>query len=128
MTLEAMLDVDGEAMFQYADRSGPFGYLRPLIELVNRRPVSIVPTKYDTASYDLVIVGTPVWARSVSSPIRAYLAANASRLPLVAVFWSYRSPGARRAKAGEAVDMQVGLHDFFQNQAGRSPPRGGTSA
>jgi len=51
----------------------------------------------DPSIYDLIIVGTPVWAWSVSSPVRAYLLANKPRLPSVAFFCTLGGAGADRA-------------------------------
>ena len=47
--------------------------------------------------YDLVVIGTPVWAWSLSSPVRAYLLANKSRLPAVAFFCTLGGAGSDRA-------------------------------
>ena len=94
--LARMLDADSEEIVDIGGRAGPFGYLRSLIEAVNGRPADIARAKRDAAGYDLVVIGTPVWADSVSSPVRAYLVANRSRLQRVAFFCCF---GRRRSKA-----------------------------
>jgi menaquinone-dependent protoporphyrinogen IX oxidase len=40
----------------------------------------------DSASYDLVVVGTPIWAGAVAPAIRTYLSQNKERLKRVASF------------------------------------------
>jgi flavodoxin len=85
-SLSALLRCEIEEIVEARDRSGILGILRSMIEAVRKRPSSIIPSQKDPASYDLVIVGTPVWAWSVSSPVRAYLIANRARLPEVAFF------------------------------------------
>jgi hypothetical protein len=45
------------------------------------------------------VIGTPVWAWSVSSPVRAYLAANKDRLPDVAFFCTLGGNGSDTAFA-----------------------------
>jgi hypothetical protein len=47
----------------------------------------------------LVVIGTPVWAWSVSSPVRAYLSANKQRLPEVAFFCTMGGRGSATAFA-----------------------------
>jgi hypothetical protein len=45
------------------------------------------------------VIGTPVWAWSVSSPVRAYLTANKDRLPAVAFFCTLGGAGSETAFA-----------------------------
>jgi hypothetical protein len=70
------------------------GYLKSIWEANRKQPANILSTKNDPASFDLVVIGTPVWAWSVSSPIRAYLLANRGRLPDVAFFCTMGGRGA----------------------------------
>ena len=72
----------------------PLGYLRSLVEAMRQSCVDIVPHGLDVASYDLIVIGTPVWAGSVSSPVRAYLAENRQQLPHVAFFCSLGGRGS----------------------------------
>lgn len=53
--------------------------------LIRATPPIESPAK-DPGDYDLVVVGTPVWAWSVSSPIRSYLQQNAQRFKRVAFY------------------------------------------
>ena len=62
-----------------------------------KRGASITPMNTDPASYDLVVVGTPVWAWSVSSPVRSYLAAYRGHLPDIAFFCTMGGRGSERA-------------------------------
>ena len=69
-----------------------FGALR-------QKPSRIAATGKDASAYDLIVIGTPVWAWSVSSPVRAYLTANKARLPEVAFFCTLGGAGDDRAFA-----------------------------
>jgi len=91
--LAAELKCDAEEIVVTISRTGLLGIMRSLIEAMRQRPASIKPTRFDPSSYDLVVIGTPVWAWSVSSPIRAYLMENAKNLPLVAFFCTLGSRG-----------------------------------
>jgi flavodoxin len=84
--MAARLGADIEAVQEPRDRSGIWGYLRSLREALNRRVVEIRPSTKDPAGYDLVILGTPVWAHSVCSPMRSYIAAHQQRIKALAVF------------------------------------------
>ena len=84
--LARTLRCDLEEITEAKSRTGVFGYMRSATEALLKRPVAIAATQRDVAGYDLVIVGTPVWCASLSSPVRAYLTANAVRLPDVAFF------------------------------------------
>jgi hypothetical protein len=45
----------------------------------------------------LVVIGTPVWARNVSGPVRTYLAQNKSKFKTVAFFCTYGGSGSEKA-------------------------------
>jgi flavodoxin len=90
---------DIEPIVDKTNRLGIFGYLRSVAEALQKRNALIDPMKTDPSSYDLVIIGTPVWAWSVSSPVRSYLAAYKGRLPDVAFFCTMGGRGGERAFA-----------------------------
>lgn len=68
------------------ERHGWRGYVRSAIEAIRGRIVPLASPGRDPRAYELVVVGTPVWFGSVSSPTRSYLAANAGRFRLVGFF------------------------------------------
>lgn len=90
---------DIEAIVDPTDRSGALGYLRSAYQAFRQRTVQIGPSKHDASAYDLVVVGTPIWDASVSSPVRSYLAREAGRLPAVAFFCTCGGRGGERAFA-----------------------------
>ncbi len=95
--LAKVLQADVEPIVDRSSRSGIAGYLRCLIEAVRQKGAPIEAARRDAASYDLVIVATPVWASSVSSPVRSYLANNRARLPDIAFLCTMGGRGDRRA-------------------------------
>lgn len=97
--LSQVLDCDIEEIVEAKSRMGLFGYLRSVVEARRERPAAIAAAKRDPSSYDLVVVGTPVWAWSVSSPVRAYLITMKARLPDVAFFCTLGGAGSARAFA-----------------------------
>src|SRR5664280_1093039 len=92
--LAEALKCDLEEISEPKPRSGFLGYMRSLLEARRQRPSIIAPNKHDISSYDLVVIGTPVWAWSLSSPVRAYLMATANQLPEVAFFCTLGARGS----------------------------------
>ncbi|CAB3789786.1 hypothetical protein LMG28614_03002 [Paraburkholderia ultramafica] len=92
-----MLAADLEEICDRSNREGPGGYLRSLVDAIRKRPTEIVPAGLSVSAYDLVVIGSPVWAGSVSAPVRSYLIENRARLPQVAFFCSCGGHGAAAA-------------------------------
>ncbi|WP_168790218.1 flavodoxin family protein [Paraburkholderia aromaticivorans] len=107
-TLARMLSADLEEICDCTERRGAMGYMRCLVDSWRKRPTEIVPAGLDTSQYDLVVVGTPVWAGSVSAPVREYLLENRLKFRHVAFFSSFGGLGSQaafdemRALAGRA--------------------------
>jgi menaquinone-dependent protoporphyrinogen IX oxidase len=91
--LAADLKCDAEEIVATKNRAGFVGIMRSLIEAMRQRPAQIAATRFNPSSYDLVVIGTPVWAWSVSSPIRAYLIDNNKNFPQVAFFCTLQHRG-----------------------------------
>ncbi len=99
MALSATLGCSVEEIVESRGRDGFLGYWRSIIEARRKHLPGILPARNDPASFDLVVIGTPVWAWSVSSPVRAYLTANKDRLPAVAFFCTLGGKGSETAFA-----------------------------
>ena len=91
------LEADVEEIHDPTGRSGVVGYLRSGLEASAGVLVELEHPRRDPADYDVVVVGTPVWAMSVSSPVRTYLWHERARLPAVAFFATLGGMGAERA-------------------------------
>lgn len=97
--LAKKLGCDSEEIIEARSRRGMLGYLRSVIEARRQVPSHIAPAVKDPSTYDLIVIGTPVWAWSLSSPVRAYLCANRSKLPAVAYFCTLGGAGSEKAFA-----------------------------
>ncbi len=95
--LAAALGGDSEEIVEPGSRSGMLGYLRSVLEARRRVPSRIGAVVKDPKLYDLLVIGTPVWAWSLASPVRAYLLANKARLPAVAFFCTLGGAGSDQA-------------------------------
>ena len=88
------LPADLNPILERHDRSGWFGYLRSGFEAYKHRTPPILPAVKDAAAYDLVVLGTPVWAGNIASPMRSYLTAHGHELNRVAFFCTQGGSGA----------------------------------
>ncbi|MCX6648091.1 MAG: NAD(P)H-dependent oxidoreductase [Candidatus Bathyarchaeota archaeon] len=90
--LKTLLSADVEEITEPRGRGGPLGWLRSGKEgSEGATPPINTPAKTPT-EYDLVILGTPVWAAKMSSPMRTYLTQMKGKLPHVAFFCTCGNP------------------------------------
>jgi len=80
------LGADKEEIKELNGRGGPLGLLRLGREASERKPAQVKPLQANPADYDLIVVGTPVWAGTVSSPVRGFLDRYKEELHRVAFF------------------------------------------
>jgi flavodoxin len=89
-----MLHCDGEELRDEVKRTGFVGYMRSGRQAMKKEPVQLNDLTKNLKDYDLVIVGTPIWAFTMSAPIRTFLEQNKESLPEIAFFTtSGSSPG-----------------------------------
>jgi len=84
--IAAALGADSKEIVDATNRSGLLGFMRSGFEGMTKRMARIRQAQKDPAAHDLVVVGTPVWAGSLSSPVRAFPAQNGGRFRKVALF------------------------------------------
>jgi flavodoxin len=80
------LGADIERITDQKDRTGFVGYMSSGKEATKKVLVDIDMPQKDPANYDLVIVGTPVWAWTMCSPVRTYLTRYGPMMAKVAFF------------------------------------------
>lgn len=94
--LAARLDADIEEIREARNPHHVLHAVRLTIEALFGRESPIRLPQKDPRSYDLVVVGTPVWAGSLPSPVRTYLAIERARLESTAFFCTHKGSGAQR--------------------------------
>lgn len=80
------LGADVERIIDRKDRSGIRGWLRAGSDGTRRKPADISPPSKDPADYDLVIIGSSIWNRTITTPVRTYMQRFPGRFPEVAFF------------------------------------------
>ncbi len=90
------LGADVEEVIDSRDRKGMLGFVVAGKDAGLGRLTEIREVRSDPSAYDLVVLGTPVWAWSVTPAIRTYIAQCKDRLPRVAFFLTTGGTGADR--------------------------------
>lgn len=90
------LNADVDEIEDATPRRGALGYLQSGLEAIARGAPSI-RTHRDPGKYALVVLGTPVWAHTMASPLRSYLLMHHRSLEQVAFFCTQRRNGAQYA-------------------------------
>ena len=90
------LAADLECVQDGGAHSGIWGYVRSSYEAIRERVITIGAPIRDPSDYDLIILGTPVWAHNMCSPIRSYIAARKERFRAIAVFCTQGGSGASK--------------------------------
>jgi flavodoxin len=85
-TIAEALHSDIEEVIDQKDRRGIWGWFMAGRDATLKKLVNIGPNKHEPSNYDLVVIGTPVWAWNVTPAVRAYIAANSARFKKVAFF------------------------------------------
>ncbi len=91
------LNCDIEEIFDVKSRKGILGYIRSVIESAFKKMPEIKKTEINPEEYDVVIMGTPVWAENMASPVRTYLFNNNEKMDKVAFFCTMLGSGNKRA-------------------------------
>jgi len=96
------LEADVEEIIDRKKRAGVLGFLSGGWDAFRRKTLPIEPTQHDPAEYDLVIVGTPVWANTATPAVRSYLKEHAGGIFRAAFFCTLGGRNAGKTFA----DMQ----------------------
>lgn len=95
--LRADVEVELEEIVDTKKRKGVFGFIVAGKDAALKRTTTIEPIKADLSSYDLVVIGTPVWAGTVASPVRTFLSKHGSNVKQSAFFCTTGGTGIKGA-------------------------------
>lgn len=87
------LDCDLEEITDGGKYNGKIGYVKGGMNATMGRTSEIDPVSKNPADYDLVIIGTPVWASNMATPIYTYLLQYKNQIKNLASFCTCISGG-----------------------------------
>lgn len=82
--MDETAEVQVEEIVDTKDRSGVLGYALGGKDAMLKHTTEIEPIEADVASFDLVVIGTPVWAFTCAPAVRAFCEQFADDLDTVA--------------------------------------------
>ena len=97
--IAAALGADLEPIQEASPQQGVLRYLRCVLQSVLHQPGPIAESQHSPAGYDLVIIGTPVWAWNLPGPVRAYLARHPGQFHKLALFCTCEGSGQAKVLA-----------------------------
>lgn len=113
--LKQKLNCDIEEIIDTKNRQGPIGYITGGRDAMKEILTEIKPTEKNPADYDLVIIGTPVWASNMAPAIRTYITAQKDKLKKVAFLVTYGGSGLEKTfkRMGDSAGTQpIATLDF----------------
>jgi len=108
-TITEVLRADIEELVDTQDRKGLWGWFIGGKDAFLKIPTKIRKPEKNPAAYDLVVIGTPIWAMNVPPAIRTYLSQNAGKFKRVAFFCTTSGTSAK------------GIFEAMQNLCKKTP-------
>ncbi len=93
------LSAERDLIRETRPRQGLSGVLRALVDAAFKRPAIILAPAQDPADYQMLVLGGPVWAGRMATPVRAYATEHGPRARQVAFFCTMGGRGAETAFA-----------------------------
>ena len=90
------IECDVEEIVEKDKRRGIINYIKSGYQASRGKVNHIEELKYELSNYDLLIIGTPVWASKMSVPVRTYLNKNMGKIPLLACFCTAGGSGIEK--------------------------------
>ena len=88
-----------EEIVEKKDRGGLLGWFGAAADAALNKETEIEEGKSDVADFDVVVVGTPVWAFTAAPAVTTFLRRYGARIRKAAFFCTLNSKGAKRALA-----------------------------
>lgn len=99
--IKTKLNCEIDEIIDKKDRMGPIGYMLAGKD-ATLRDFTDIQYSINPDEYDLILIGTPVWAFTMSTAIRTYISENKDKFKEVAFFCTQSSSGSD----GTFKDMQ----------------------
>ncbi len=89
------LDADIEEIVDEIKREGIWGYIKSGSQAIRKKLTKIEQLKKDAKNYELIIIGSPVWANNMPPAIRTYLKNNNLENKKAAILITYGGSGEK---------------------------------
>ena len=109
-TIAAEVGADIEEVIDQKKRSGPIGFLTGGLDARRGKETKISANTKSPAEYDLIIVGTPVWASRPTPAIATYLKKNDLSGKKVALFFTR---GGKKPTAFDETKALIPNSDYI---------------
>lgn len=98
---------DVQPLHDRRKRTGPIGWVLSVFDALRRGTARIDPLGVDVEDYDLVFVGTPVWADAAAPAVRAFVTTFGPRCKHRAFFATHwgPQPGRTFSEMAERADQ-----------------------
>jgi menaquinone-dependent protoporphyrinogen IX oxidase len=103
------LGADLEELKDHKDWSGPVGWVKAGRAAMMKQETEIDALKNDPALYDLVLIGSPVWAGTFAPAVRMFIKSHKENLKKVAFF------------STQASDKEQGIFNRLEEFSDRQP-------
>ncbi len=97
------LSCDIEEIVDLKSRAGIKGFMVGGKDAMRRNLTEIKPVERTPSDYDIVIIGTPVWASNMTPAIRTYITYNRNKFKDIAFFCTTGGTGIERT----FIEMEV---------------------
>ena len=104
--IQEKLDCDIEKITDGGKYDGKIGYIKGGMNASMGRTSPINPISKNPSDYDIVIVGTPVWASSIATPVNTYLINYRDQIKKMASFCTCISGGYDKTLEKMAIISQ----------------------
>lgn len=93
------LEADIQELVDKKGRAGMLGFLRAARDAMKKQTTELEPLKYQPGDYQLIVVGTPVWASNPAPAVRTFLQSHDLSGKKVALFCTMNAQGGEQACA-----------------------------
>ena len=109
-TIQHHIKGDIEEIIDTKNRKGLLGYLRSGRQALAKKLADINEITHDLKAYDLIIIGTPIWVGTISTPIRAFIEHHKDNISQVAFFAT--SGGGKAKKLFDEMQQLLQKQSF----------------
>lgn len=97
------LDADIEVIRDNGRRETTPARFNAILEAIFKLPTVIEKCRHEVDQYDCIILGGPVWAQNISSPMRAFLKRESERFGRLALFCTEYGEGGEKMLGKTAI-------------------------